>query len=793
MKDYCHVVISNKSRNTDKIYTYRIPKSYREQSLEGRRCVINFNNNLDIGMIVAIVDTVDYDESKLKGLIAVIDEKPIISKTNIEVALWIRNHYLSRYNEAFSLFMHPFSDIEIMIKSVQNEIEGALEIGWLNTWKKYHILAKSFKDRGFSNSVEALIETGQITIRAKDLAFEPKITNWLKIKNVKYEDQLRANSHKQLRILKYIDHHISVRMEDLVATTLCSKKEVNTLIEKGYIDLEKIDTISPKPLRADIISTVILTDEQRIITEKLLNSSQGQYLIHGVTGSGKTEVYMRVIEKQLALKKSVIFLVPEISLTPQTIERFKQRFGDRIAVIHSRLTIKERNKEWLNIYHGHSDIVIGARSALFTPVRNLGAIIIDESHEDSYISSTSPKYDTIEVSEKISSLLGAKLILGTATPPSSYYLKAMNNVYTLLNLTKRVNDIQMPDIEIVDMRNELTEGNNHIFSRILQQALISTYEKNEQAILFLNRRGYSSFVSCRQCGFVVKCDNCDISMTYHQKSGYMVCHYCGATKKIQSECPECGSKYFKSFGVGTEKIEEETIKLLPNARIERMDFDTTKGKEGFNKIYENFKSRKTDVLVGTQMLAKGLHFPGVTLVGIVSADLTINLPFYTSNEKSYQLITQVSGRAGRGDIKGRVIVQTYEPNNYSIVCAKNNDYLSFVKRELILRKEFKYPPFVDIVAITASSKNEDVLRILVQEKYHLLKNAMKTYIDSKKMILYPPMNHNIYKINNKYRISIIMKHKKSVSLEIKTILRELFFTSSYKEVDISIDINPISI
>lgn len=792
MSKYCNVIINNKSRNTDRMYTYRVPEQYKDHSLEGKRGIVSFNNSIDIGLIVSVTDTINFDEEKAKEILSIIDEESLISRQNIEIALWIRENYLSRYNEAFSLFFNPVSKVELFLKTGKDGISNFISEDNLNKWIKYNDFVKEYKKKGFGEEFEKNVSAGKIFLSSRDKSFEESFEEYIELEDLNYIEKIRKNSIKQLKILKYLEEKENAIFNDLTKEINTNRKEIDALIKKGLISVKKIYNNLNKH-KAPIYSEFVLTDEQDLIVKDILSSKDKKILIHGVTGSGKTEVYMRVIESYLRVEKGIIFLVPEISLTPQTIERLRKRFGNRISVIHSRLTQNERNDEWMKIFKGYSDIVIGARSALFTPVKNLGVIIIDEAHEDSYRSSTSPKYDSIEVSERIVEKNDIKLIIGTATPSSISYFKAIKKEYKLHNITKRANDIEMPDIEIVDMRNELTEGNKSVFSRSLQNNIIETYNKKEQSILFLNRRGYSSFVSCRECGFVVKCDNCDISMTYHQKKAFMVCHYCGSAKKITRECPSCGSKYFKSFGVGTEKIEEEVRKILPEANIARMDFDTTKGKEGFNNLYENFRDKKIDVLVGTQMLAKGLHFPNVTLVGIVSADITINLPFYTSNEKSFQLITQVSGRAGRGEKKGKVVIQTYEPDNYSIVYSKNNDYISFVKRELLLRKEFRYPPYIDIVSITVSSKHEKELRIFIGDKFNLIKKELKMQLDNKKIMLYPPMNNNIYKINNKYRISIIMKYKKGISSEIKAALRKIFLNSSYKDIDISIDINPTSI
>lgn len=785
---YFNIIISNKSRNTDKAYCYKTNSSSCEDILTGRRVLVNFNNSLIVGIVVSEEDSADIDPGKVKEIISVIDEKPIVDSDKIILAKWIRETYLSRFNEAFSLMNPPMSKIEVCInKSCKSDFEmDTLPVGkWISLKKLTDIL----KDRKTFEILNTSFENRLVIIESRDKSFEKKVTETVHLVKEDFEDHVRKNSHKQLRILSALrDSPVEIR--NLIKITGSTRSEIVKLCKKGFVDIST--SISAESSAAKVVNRgdVTINDRQRDTVESILNSNVKRHLIHGVTGSGKTEVYMKIIENIIEEEKSVVYLIPEISLTPQTIERFKRRFGDRIAIIHSRLTSKKRMDEWLKIYNGECDIVIGPRSALFTPVRNLGAVIIDESHEDSYKSSSSPKYDTIEVCEKLTEIGGIKLVLGTATPLAGIYLKAIRNEYALHSMPERISRAQMPKIKVVDMRNELSSGNAGVFSTDLKEALISAYGRNEQSILFLNRRGYSSFVSCRNCGYVVKCDNCDVSMTYHSMKGYLICHYCGSAKKIDHNCPQCGSTYFKSFGIGTERIEEEVKKLIPEARVKRMDFDTVNNIEDYNGVYNDFRDRKIDILVGTQMLAKGLHFPHVTVVGVVSADLTINLPFFNSNEKSYQLLTQVSGRAGRGDKDGNVFIQTYDPENYSIVDSKNNDYLSFVKKELYLRKEFRYPPYIEIMTITVSSIYEDKLKLFVDKKYTELKETMAGLISGRKMLLYRPMNSNIYRIKKKYRISITMKYKKNDAEVIKNNLRKILLNKSYKDMEISLDLNP---
>lgn len=786
---YCNIIISNKSRNTDKPYCYKVDIDSSEISLTGKRVLVNFNNSLLIGIIVSEEENIDIDVDKIKNIISIIDKEPIIDRNKIFLAKWIRETYLSRFNEAFSLMNPPMSKIEVLIRSESDRMVKFEDLVPVNKWISMKKLSDIFKDRKNFELLNSSIDNKNVIIETRDKSFENKIVENVHIIKTDFREHIRKTAHKQLQILDKVNNGV-VEINELIKSTGATRLQIKKLCEKGFIEI-----VTAEPMKGAIHKEVnkgdfLVSEVQRKTIDNILESKVKKHLIHGVTGSGKTEVYMKIIESFVNENKSVVYLIPEISLTPQTIERFKKRFNDRIAIIHSRLTSSKRMKEWLKIYNGECDIVIGPRSALFTPIKNLGVVIIDESHEDSYKSSSSPKYDTVEVCEELTKIGNIKLILGTATPLAKIYLKAIRKEYILHSMPDRINMSKMPNVKVIDMRNELNSGNTQVFSIELQEALLAAFYRNEQAILFLNRRGYSSFVSCRNCGYVVKCDNCDVSMTYHSGKGYLICHYCGSTKRIDHKCPQCSSEYFKSFGIGTERIEEDVKKLIPEARVKRMDYDTVNNIEDYNDVYNDFRDRKIDILVGTQMLAKGLHFPDVTVVGVISADLTINLPFYNSNEKSYQLLTQVSGRAGRGDKEGNVFIQTYDPENYSIVDSKNNDYTSFVKKELYLRKEFRYPPYIDIITITVSSIYEDKLKKFTDKKYSELRNSMLELISGRKMLLYSPMNNNIYRLNKKYRISITMKYKKNNKDEIKHNLRKIMLNRSYKDMEISLDLNP---
>lgn len=455
-----------------------------------------------------------------------------------------------------------------------------------------------------------------------------------------------------------------------------------------------------------------LTEEQKAALEKITpwlgHSRHKVFLLHGVTSSGKTETYIRIIEECLRLQKTAIMLVPEISLTSQTILRFQERFGrEELAVMHSKLSKGERYEQWMRIKNGPARVVIGARSAVFAPLENLGAIILDEEHETTYKSDMTPKYDTLEIAIRRAQLSGGIVVLGSATPSLTSTYRAAKGEYEKISLKNRYNNAPLPTVEIVDMRQELRQGNKSIFSVSLYQQIRTCLDERRQVILFLNRRGYSTFLSCRNCGYVMRCKECEISMTYHKAEGEAVCHFCGRKEKVPMVCPECGSKYIRHFGTGTEKVEEMAGEAFPDAAIERLDLDTARRKGSIDGILSRFGKGKTDILIGTQLVAKGLDFANVGLVGIVAADISLNIPDYRSAERTFQLITQAAGRAGRGNDPGKVVIQTYTPEHYAIQLAAKQDYDSFYEAERRIREQTGYPPYCDLIYLVLAAETEE--------------------------------------------------------------------------------------
>ena len=561
--------------------------------------------------------------------------------------------------------------------------------------------------------------------------------------------------------------------------TKISLSAYNTLLKNSVIKEEKKEVYRINDCNKIVSNKVKLTIEQKRVVDTVLENKNSfiPYLLHGVTGSGKTEVYMNIIEDIIKDKETIV-LVPEISLTPQFVSIFKSRFGDKVAIMHSALSDGERYDEYRKIKEGKVSIAIGARSCIFSPFKNLGLIIIDEEHTDTYKQDNNPRYDAIDIALRRGKYNNIPVILGSATPSIESYTRAKLNIYKLLEIPNRINKT-LPTVELVDMKDEIRLGNKIISSK-LKSCINECLEKHEQVILLLNRRGYSTTVTCTDCGYVMKCPNCDIPLTYHKKYNKMNCHYCDYSTYKVNVCPNCKSKNITSFGLGTEKLQEE-LESMFKTKVLRMDIDTTSRKGSHEKILKAFKNKEASILVGTQMIAKGLDFEDVTLVGVVNGDATLNIPDYRSAERTFDLLNQVAGRSGRGNKKGRVIIQGFNLDHYSIKFASQHDYISFYDEEMNIRKKLSYPPYIDLTLIKISSNNyEDAYSESLKIKHYLDKYNLKTL---------GPSNSNMAKINNKYYIQIIIKYK-----SLKEIYNYLEYISNIyknnKKVNVDIDINP---
>lgn len=731
MNLYAEIILNSDALEIDRPFTYKIPVELKERVKIGQIVKVPFGtkNKTSEGFVLALKREEEIDKSfRVKKVASIVTDEPIIDKNDIKLIYFLREKYLCKYIDAFRLLI----PVGIM--------KGA------KSKSKKVIVFKSDDLSSIKNS-EGYIE----------------IINFLKENSGKYTKT------------------------ELINTNSISKYKLNKLIENGLLEVEEEIVFRYNNRTYNIDFEKELTAQQKQVLDEYINSSDNLFLLKGVTGSGKTEVYMRMVEDALNKGKSAIVLVPEISLTPQMIERFKGRFGKDVALFHSKLSDGERFDEWFRVKSGKAKLVIGARSAIFLPVKNLGLIIIDEEHENTYKSDQNPKYQTKEVAEFLSNQKGCKVVLGTATPTIETFYRALIGELKLLELNSRVDGKAMPPMKVVDMRNELKSGNASLFSRELFNEIKEKLSKKEQIILFLNRRGFSTFVSCRSCGYVFKCEECDISMTYH-RNGLLVCHYCGKTKSTPKKCPKCDSKYVKFFGAGTQRVEEEVKKYFKEAKVLRMDVDTTRSKDSYENIYNTFKDGKADILIGTQMISKGLDFKNVTLVGILAADMSINIPDYRASERTFQIITQVAGRAGRGEKQGNVIIQTYTPDHYSLKYAINYDYEGFYEREFTVRALMKYPPFGKILLINAISKKEDLLKQFM----HKISNGIKLLVEKEKDIdVLGPIPCLIAKVKENYRWQIVIKGE--FESEFAKKIKELLYDKSnnvYNDIRISMDINP---
>lgn len=732
MYNFAQVIINSDALQVDKPFTYKIRPEMREKIKIGYRVLVCFGvgNKKVEGFVIGLLNDVYEKKSniKYKYITKLCDEETLLTEDDFKIVNFLREKYMCKYIDA----------IRILIP--------------------YRIM-------------------GGNTTKTKSVVFFLK-----EIDNMTLQQKESLN-----HIKKYSGKFNKI---ELTTKTNISAYMINKLIKLGALEIKEIDISRIVNREFPVYPPKKLNEEQINAYDKILDTKKSVSLLNGVTGSGKTEVYMNLVSYMLLLDKTCLILVPEISLTPQMIERFKGRFGNDVAVFHSKLSTGERYDQWYRVKNREVSLVIGTRSALFLPFKDLGLIIVDEEHDRSYKSDMNPKYNTIEVCEFFAKIKGCKVVLGSATPSIESFYKALNGEYELVMINKRANNKKPPSVELVDMREELKNNNKSIFSRKLFEKINDRLNKNEQIILFLNRRGFSTFVSCRSCGYVFKCENCDISMTYHN-NGYLVCHYCGRREKIKTTCPKCGSSYVKYFGAGTEKVQESVKKYFPNARVLRLDVDTTRRKNSYEAIYNSFKNKEADILIGTQMVTKGFDFENVTLVGVITADMALNLPDYRSSERTFQMLTQVSGRAGRGEKSGEVIIQTYSPQNYAIYLAKDSNYNEFFKREIVIRKSLDYPPFSKILIINMAGESENKIKIFSKKLKKSLQMVLKGHDE---VHIYNPGACPISKINNIYRWQMMIKGNFSDIITDK-IKKNVYENTKniYNEIRVSLDINPNSL
>ena len=768
----------------ENIFTYKVPQIIEKEIQIGKRVIVPFGkgNKGTVGLVINILDEKEIQSDiKFKEINMVLDEKKIVSKTQIKLAKFMSEKYITNLSYCLNCVLPPGDWSKIEEFFVLNK-EKTTELSTVETEffsKRKNIL----EIREFYNNdkkVNYLIENEILVKKYKYNNSENKfLEKFVKLNEDFDFSKIRKNAVKQLDLINFLKGKDFVSVKDLRENNFSKSVVDSLLLVNALIQTEdKVyknsveDTNSYKKLK--------LNKEQQDVLDNVLSSKNDKFLIHGITGSGKTEIYLQLVENMLEQGKSSIILVPEISLTPQTIERFSGRFGNDIAIIHSRLTTIEKLNQWKQIQDKDIKIVVGARSAIFSPVKNLGLVIIDEEHESSYISDQNPKYYTHEVAEYLVGLTDAKLILGSATPSVNIYARTNSDDIKLLELKNRATKNSLPKVEIVDMREELLLGNKSILSNSLFEEIQKTLERKEQVILFLNKRGRSSFVFCRSCGYVQKCDYCDISMTYHKdnRKDICICHMCGRTKPKPKICPNCFKQTIKEFGFGTEALEDYIKNAFKDAKVCRIDADTSKEKGVYEEVYRKMKNKEIDILIGTQMISKGLDFPNVTLVGVVLADISLNIPSFKSAEKTFQLLTQVAGRSGRGDKEGKVIIQTYKPSHYSIVNSSDHNYEEFFKEEINFRKSFLYPPKAHIVNFQFRSKSVENCMEELKKIRDLIFDKFKKEINLKNIIILGPNPDAIKWVNMVYRYNLTIKVLEDYDV-FRQFLTELIFNKKY--------------
>lgn len=721
---YASVLIEYNSKSLNKTFDYRIPDNINIKI--GNKVKVLFNNRIIYGIVINIKDNTEYEQTN--EILDVVNPNIYLNNELLELGKYLSKETLTTLIKAYQTML-PSS---LKVKNIKNNY---------NKYEEYLVLNK---DKNF-------------------------ITNYIK-----------ENTRSKVKI------NI---LEELLEKQSINKKNVSSVYKKLLEeDIIKIEKKRIYRLSFDNIKEVNykLTENQENVVKNIDLKTYNTYLLHGLTGSGKTVVYIDLMKKVISLGKKAIMLVPEISLTTQMVNRLKNSFKNDIAILHSGLSDGEKYDEYTKINNNEVNVVVGTRSAIFSPLKNIGIIIIDEEHSSTYKQESNPRYNAIDMAKWRCKFNNCPLLLGSATPSLESFARAQKGVYKLLELNKRVNNYEMPEVKLVNMAQEMKKR-NMIFSDELKHEINNTLKNKKQAMILLNRRGFSTFVSCQNCGYVYKCPHCEITLTYHKSKNSLRCHYCGFTKYLDIKCPNCKEDAIRDFGTGTEKIETELKKIFPEAKIIRMDRDTTTKKGSHEKYINLIEEGKVDIIVGTQMISKGLDFPNINLVGVINADETLNIPDFRSNERTFQLLNQVSGRAGRSGIKSKVIIQTFNTDNIIFEFIKNNDYISFFKYEMELRKKLKYPPYYYIISIKICSKDYELASKNSTKIYNYLKNNIE-----KQSIILGPSTASLFKLNNIYRFQIIIKYKYDNKIfDSLKFIDNLYITE--KNIFLEIDNNPISI
>ena len=846
--------------SVDQVFTYGVPPQLDPVLQPGVRVLAPFRRTKQEGVVVERLDETDLAPNLIKNVSECLDETPMFSPDMLTLTKWMADYYVcswgvslycavpaavrSQKKEQVRLLPEFSGSLGKVQKKLVALLEAEGDLSLNQLARRTGLSTQDVRSRIRRLREKGVVETNvthkpkattqettvaQLVLPTADIEAEiVQLTNDTGGSEVsppqRPVNRRHAADTKRAEILQLLlEEGAPLATADLMKRVNASASLLRPLERRGVIQITRAQTVRnplssesvapTQPLRLNPAQSTAFAEIQKALASHTVGGVSNPdafnrtkhpptFLLHGVTGSGKTEVYMQAMADVLENGKSVIVLVPEISLTPQTASRFVGRFGDRVALLHSRLSDGERYDQWHRIQKGEADIVIGPRSAIFAPVQKLGMLIIDEEHSDSYKSDTAPRYHAREVAQKRSELANCLVLLGSATPSLESFHRTRNGSYRLLNLPDRVFDRKMPDVHIVDMRNELKKGNRTIFSELLRSSIEERLVRREQIILFLNRRGHSTYVFCRTCGYVERCDNCSISLTYHRETQQLVCHHCGSKRPTQQACPQCSSDAIRFFGAGTEAVEQEVHKSYPKARVKRFDADSTARKNAHQQILAEFEQQKIDILIGTQMVAKGLDFPNVTLVGVIAADTALNLPDFRASEQTFSLLTQVAGRSGRADLEGVVVIQTYMPEHYSIEAAQKHDYLDFYAQEVVARGALRYPPFAHVATLLLRGKDEqavieashvarDQLEIWQTDQEHALRASK---VEETSVEILGPAPAPLSKIEGKFRWHLLLRSTdpKKIGQLFKRFTDEPPTIIKSKAIEFVIDIDPTS-
>ena len=810
------VVINSNTLSTDSLYDYLIPDELLPKVKIGSRVKVSFGRSDKLSEAYVLDIVPDSEFQNLKAITDVINDISYFDSVGAELVKFMRHRYFCSYISAVRCLLPPgvnmkFTNYYSLAKDVTYEtikefcaksVVADKNISCLNAYGP--MTEDALKAETGKNSIKTTLrllqQNGYIIVdsRGNDSISDTKKT-FVELAIDRTEafsviDSIARKAPARARVLEILCDNYDMELSELLVCAETSKSTVDALHKKGLIAYHTVIcnnsdiTYDASYAKQKPMMSLLQQSAVDKISQGINSSQKSCYLMHGVTGSGKTEVYLSVLEEAIKKGKDAILLVPEISLTPQMISQIFGRFGDNVAVLHSRLTAKQRYTEWFKIKNGDVKIAVGARSAVFAPFKNLGLIIVDEEHESTYKAEMSPRYSAIEIARYRIDRTSGTLVLASATPLIDDYYKATIGTYHLIELPERINNSALPEVQIVDMRSELQDGNISIFSNALKDAITKCLAKKEQIILFLNRRGFSGFVSCRNCGYVMKCPRCNVALTYHKSVNKMVCHYCDYKTSLHDKCPSCGNKHIRFFGIGTEKIVEELTALYPHAKILRMDADTTSGRMAHENVLNHFRNGDADILVGTQMITKGLDFDNVTLVGIVAADMSLNLDDYRACERTFDLITQVVGRCGRASKKGKAIVQTYNPDDDTIVLSSMQDYKKFYAEEIAVRRMLEYPPFTEFIKVQFSGTDKNKVYDLGQRFWQNSKAICEQTECTR--IIYPLAESPLFKLNGKFRYRFMIKtpYKRNFYDALRNVYDK--FVTNREDVTITIDVNP---